>query len=146
MMHARPLTPHDAPACRDLRLYALRTEEGAFSSTFAKETKFTTQEWADLCTETPDKCLFGLFDDMKLAGVLLAKKWEKDIAGKTVYWGYAYIHPAYRGRGEGKSLYALREAWSIEHGFSRAVFNFFAHNKRSMEIHISRGAKPTHSE
>jgi len=146
MMLTRPLNADDVEAYKKLRLHALDTELKKPSETFEQEQKFSDQQWIERCTETPDRCLFGLFDNDRLVGMLLSKKWEGDKSGHTAYWGHAYIHPNYRGHGEGKPLYELREKWSTEHGFNRAVFSFLDQNRRSMEIHIKRGAKYMYTE
>jgi len=141
-MRARRLTISDADAFKNLRLYALKTEGRYFSASLEQEASYSAAQWAELCRETPEKCVFGLFDGKRLVGFMMARRQDEN----TAYWGSAYIHPDYRGRGPGRSLYALREEWTRERGFTRAVFNFFDHCSRSRAIHVSRGARYTHTQ
>lgn len=145
-MNVRRLNRHDAFRYKYFRLSALKNEPELAGYSYASENSLPFSHWTDETKETPDKCMFGLFDELRLVATLMAKRWEDDKSGETAYLGYAYKRPKNRGDGESKPLYLLREDWIIKNGFKRVVFNFGLQNKRSMKMHIKRGAKYTHKE
>ncbi len=147
MMHVRHLNEHDAFRYRYFRLRALKKEPELMGQSLENEEALSFDHWISETTETQDKCIFGLFDQMRLVGILMARRHnDKDSSGKTAYWGYAYIRPEYRGGGYGKPLYLLREEWTRDKGFTRVVFNFGKKNSKSLKMHRAHGAKYTHKE
>jgi hypothetical protein len=153
---ARALTGKDTPALKELRLKALREERNYFRPAYETEVDFRDDQWRTLCTPKEDHCYFGLFDNGRLIGMMLATKWEGDDTGQTALWGSAYIHPEYRsnnplspyyGRKLGRLMYEVREKWTREHPrFKRSVFYIRERNQRCREIHENKGAEHVYTE
>lgn len=143
----RALRENDGNSFRAIRLEALQTDGNYFGTSYEEEGKLTAEQWRQRCRTSVDHCIFGLFDDGKLVGVMEATKWAADKDGKTVLWGSAYLNREYRGQGLAAPLYEARLAWSKQHpDFDTAVFFIREGNKRSTEIHKKQGAEHTHDE
>jgi len=146
MIHVRALDPRDAAAYRELRLYAVKTEGELFGPWYEDELAFPPEYWTDRVMETPERCLFGLFDTFRLVGSMSVRRHEADPSGKTALWSAAFIHRDYRGQGHGEDLYSAREAWTIDHGYTTVAVMVHADNARSTEIIVKRGAVRVSSE
>lgn len=138
----RALNPADADAFRTLRLETLISYGEVFAKYYENMVERPADFWAEFCTETPDKCLFGLFDAGRLVGVMGVEKWERDKKERTALWTYAYLQPAYRGQKNAQSLYAAREDWTKNKGgYKRAVLSILEERGRSIDIHAKNGAR-----
>jgi RimJ/RimL family protein N-acetyltransferase len=141
LVTTRALNVEDATAFRTLRLETLQFYGEIFANYRQEMEKKPLEFWREFCTETGDRCLFGLFILGKLTGVMGAQKWDEDNTGKTTLWSYSYLRPEYRGRGLAASLYQSREKWTKENSrFERAVFYIREESLRSRQIHEKHGA------
>ncbi len=143
----RALNERDGNAFKAIRLEALRNEGNYFGTSYEEERKMIAEQWRRRCKRTGDQCLFGLFHDDNLVGIMAATKWSGDPEGKTVLWGSAYVRGVHRGKGLAAPLYEARRDWSIQNpNFDQAVFFIRDGNERSTEIHKKQGAEHTHDE
>ncbi|MFN2461488.1 MAG: hypothetical protein ABR591_12515 [Candidatus Velthaea sp.] len=92
-MTVRPLIRADWPALRDVRLRALRTEPGVFTSTYERECGKTDDEWQSLADGNERHQMFGLFDGDRLAGISGIYAPADDPDGTTVFLVMSYIEP-----------------------------------------------------
>jgi L-amino acid N-acyltransferase YncA len=137
----RGLTATDVPAFRAIALEAFDRDGRNFAIDRIAELARTDSDWAESCRETPQRAVFGGFVAGRLVGIMAARAWYGDAAGRAVLWGSAYVRPALRRTGVGMYLYGTREQWSKQRGFGAAVFAIRADNARSTEIHLANGAR-----
>jgi RimJ/RimL family protein N-acetyltransferase len=144
----RKLTASDSAAFKAIRLEALAHEGHLFGPTYEKESAIADEHWwRERCTETPESCMFGLFDKSNtLIGIMGVKSWEKDATGETAVWWTAFVRKAgYRGRGLAAQLYAEREAWTKAR-YQRVRILIRESNVRAIAIHEKHGAVHTQTE
>jgi len=111
VIQIRSLTESDWVSLRDIRLEALRTEPGVFSSTHEAECKWSDESWRSLAQGDERHQLFGLFDGATLVGITAAFSDRNDPSGQTAMLAMSYIAPAYRGRGLSRLSYEIRLNW-----------------------------------
>jgi len=145
--NVRILTSSDSEAFRALRLEAVQSFGEIFANYYRNMEARQDDFWRRFCTETEDQCLFGLFGENKLIGVVGVEKWDKDETGKAALWTYAYLKPEYRGRQLASALYRAREEWTKRHSrYERAVLSIQEESVRSIEIHERHGARYLYTE
>ena len=135
----RKFTLSDVASLRTIRLESLANYGSVFANFHAHEAAQPLSYWQQLATESRDSCFFGMFAGNRAIGILGAKQWEGDRAGKTVLWYSAFIEVAYRQK-LSTPLYQLREQWCRDNGYIKAVFYILPTSKRSAEIHLKHGA------
>lgn len=103
------------PLYRAVRLRALATDPGVFSSNHAAENAYPDSRWQETLLSS-DLGVFGLFDEGKvigLTGIAIKRQAVADgsIAG---LWG-SWIDPVYRGQGLSSLMYQARLDWARAH-------------------------------
>lgn len=109
-MHVRPLAPDEWESFKEIRLFALQTEPGYFSSSFNSERSRSDEEWRQRI-QSPTRQAFGLFDIERLVGITAVFASRDDDKGETALLGMSFILPEYRNRGLSKLLYESRFQW-----------------------------------
>ena len=125
----RPLARSEWRMLRDLRLFALQTEPGVFSSSFAREATLAEDEW-QMRMYGPDRQVFGAFDGDRLVGITGVITFRDDPSGETAMLVMSYLLPEYRGRGLSALFYDERFRWLREHPQFKRVL---VYHRRSNE-------------
>ncbi|SMB96200.1 GNAT family N-acetyltransferase [Deinococcus hopiensis] len=100
----RVLTPADAPAYREVRLTALRTDPLAFSTTAAEFEMRPLEEVVARLAPGPVSVTFGAFLAGKLVGLLTVAREERPaLTHRANVFGVSVL-PAERGQGCGDAL------------------------------------------
>ena len=112
-IHIRPLTGNDVPAYRALRQRILDLGDGScFSNSYIREKNLQTDDaWREWCTETPDHCIFGTFDNDELIGVMMVTRYD-GFGDRTVEWEAVWLDPRYRRLGIAKCAYEMAQQWT----------------------------------
>lgn len=127
----RPLTEADWMAFRDIRLFALKTEPGVFSSTYLEESKLTPEDWRSR-VDAADRQLFGLFVAGELRGITAVFTWQDDPSHRTALLAMSYLRPEYRGQGLVNLFYSARLGWVESTGrYERVVVSHRESNRAS---------------
>lgn len=124
-MIVRALVPADWQQFRDIRLHALQSCPGAYSTSYADAKDRTEAQWKDLIAGA-DRHVFGLFNGTDLAGIAAVFA-----EGTTATFAMAFIRPEYRGRSLSHLLFDARMAWCREHNIDRAIVSHRASNEAS---------------
>jgi len=105
-MEIRALTEEDAGVFQALRLSALREQPSAFASSYGEECDIPLALVAERIAPSPDRCLFGAFDQSVLIGCIgLEREAKRNLAHKAFIWGM-YVAPSHRNKGVGRKLVA----------------------------------------
>ena len=141
-IYLRPLTGDDVAAYRALRQRILDLGDGGcFSDSYIREKNLKTlHAWREWCTETPDHCIFGTFDDDTLIGVMMVTRYE-GFGDRTVEWEALWLDPRYRRLGVARKAYQLAQQWTETHGYNRVVGFIRTDNDRAREIFERLGGK-----
>jgi GNAT superfamily N-acetyltransferase len=108
----RPLCEVDWEMLRTLRLRALQSEPGMFSSSYEDERNHQESHWRRLASNENDgQRIFGLFAGDVLIGITAAFTYRGDPTGRTAILAMSYILPEYRGRRLSRLYYEARLAW-----------------------------------
>lgn len=136
----RPLTAGDSGAYRALRAKILAIgDRKYFSDSYEREKQFTTeQQWRDWCTETREHCIFGIFDQTSLIGVMMITM-QGPQGSLVAEWEATWLDPRYRGCGIAKPAYEKVQQWSRDNGYEYAVVYIRDDNQRSREIREKQG-------
>lgn len=116
----RQLTAEDWEIYRDLRLHALKTEPGVFSSNFARENAFGKGEWLERIVPSC-KASFGLFDENVLVGLTGVVRMDGVDDSPDVVLVASYILPEYRGQGLSRHFYEARLNWAVSQGNIKTI-------------------------
>ena len=109
----RKLGPDDWALFRDMRLFALKTEPGKFSSNYDLESAFPEQEWRDRLS-SPVRAFFGLFKDGHLAGITGIARVDQDIQSPEMVLIASFLKPDYRRQGLSRMFYEARLDWAAK--------------------------------
>lgn len=141
----RPLERSEWRMLRDLRLFALQTEPGVFSSSYAREAALAEDEWQTRMYG-PDRRVFGAFDGSRLVGITGVMASRDDPSGETAMLVMSYLLPEYRGRGLSALFYDARLRWLREHSqFKRVVVYHRRSNEASRRANQRYGFVLTHA-
>lgn len=100
----RLLTPADASAFQQLRLFGLRECPSAFGSSYEEECDTPIAKIAEKLASGADRGVFGAFEDDVLVGMAgLGREDMAKLAHKAFVWG-VYVDPAARGKGISRTL------------------------------------------
>ncbi len=110
----RALEETDWEMFRAVRLRALRTDAGVFSSTYDEEKRHNEEQWKSWLSNE-GKRVFGLFDDEHLIGITGVFTWKGDESGRTGIMAASYIEKDYRGQGLSRLLYEARLAFAKDY-------------------------------
>jgi len=116
----RPFKRSEWDIFKDLRLHALQTEPGVFSSSYDMEVNRSPEEWQDTI-EGPGHQVFGLFNEDNLIGITACFTWREDPSGETAVLAMSFIVPEQRGQGLSRLLYKGRLEWIRAHPQFRRV-------------------------
>jgi RimJ/RimL family protein N-acetyltransferase len=137
----RPLVASDSPAYRALRTKILNTSDARyFSDSYERERQLTESEWLQWCSETPEHCILGTFDECKLIGIVMITR-QGDSDSPIVEWEAVWLDPSYRGKGIGKAAYEKAKKWSQSQGYKYIVEFIRADNATSLHICMNIGFK-----
>lgn len=116
----RQLVAEDWEIYRDLRLHALKTEPGVFSSNYARESVFSKDEWVERIA-VGGKAAFALFDESTPIGLTGVVRMDGVEDAPEVVLVASYILPEYRGRGLSRYFYEARLNWAADQGNVKTV-------------------------
>ncbi len=134
-MIVRALVLSDWQQFRDIRLHALASCPGAFSTSYAQVKDRTEDQWKQLITGS-DRQVVGLFDE-KLVGIAAVF-----VEGVTATFAMAFILPQYRGRGLSRLFFDARLAWANHRKIDRVVVGYRRSNEASARAIRRYGFKP----
>ena len=135
----RPLVKSEWATVKDLRLQALKTEQGVFVSSFDSEAIRSPQEWQETI-QGADHQVFGLFNRVQLIGLTAVFTYRDDPSGQTALLAYSFISPQFRGLGLSRLLYEGRLNWiKSRPQFKRVVVSHRASNERSRRAILRHG-------
>ncbi len=142
----RQLTPSDWQIFRDLRLYALKSEPGKFSSNYTLESGFSEETRRDRLAP-PLRAYFGLFDQGKLVGITGAIRNNGDAQATDIILVASYIMPEYRGQGLSRKFYKARLEWAAQQpGVIRVLVSHRESNDASRRANQAFGFVRTGAE
>ncbi|HUY68002.1 MAG TPA: GNAT family N-acetyltransferase [Alphaproteobacteria bacterium] len=137
----RPLTADDTATYRMLREEILAMGDGRyFSDSYEREARLSESQWYLWCTETPQHCIFGIFDRDYLIGVMMVTQYGEP-ADRKVEWEAIWLDPHYRRQGIARTAYRQIQQWTLDRGYDRVILYIRADNKRSQDIHRKQGAR-----
>ena len=132
---ARILVARDWKDLRDIRLEAIRVERKYFFYKARTDRKINNHQWKALCNKSNNQCMFGLFDGIKIIGISLIRKHNKDLL-----FGGSYIRKSYRGNKQAKYVYDARMKWLNDNPYHKHAFVFHrAGNLQSRALNRKRG-------
>lgn len=133
----RPFAPEAWATFRDVRLTALRTDPGVFSSNHARESARTEEEWRARLTD-PDVGTFAVVVGGEVVGMTGIYVDRADPRTASL-WG-SWLRPAWRGRGLSVPMYAARLAWArARPAVERVVVSHRASNQASGRANQKHG-------
>lgn len=137
----RQLTESDWALYRELRLEALRSEPGVYSSSYALESGEPDHFWRErLSSSTSATFLLSAgADPLGITSVFTPD-------GIHAHFVATYIRPEFRGRRFSHYLYEARIAWARRAGCRVAVISARASNLPSQRANARFGFKLTHRE
>ncbi len=140
-MNIRILNESDAKMYQELRLRALKVNPEAFSSTYEREIKFTTETVVERLRPTNNKFVLGAFDNRNfLIGIVTFVR-ESNL--KTAHKGNVYgmfVAPEMRGHGLGKALLLelMNRAKNLN-GLEQINLTVISENKAAKKLYKSLG-------
>ena len=142
-MEIRVLHTNDAASFQHLRLNALRECPTAFSSSYEEECDIPLSRVGERLSPTPDRAVFGAFDDGRLIGIVgLQRESHRKLSHKAFIWG-VYVAPTHRKRGVGRRLLqaTLDHAASMP-GLRQVILSSNAANVASSALYKALGFEP----
>jgi ribosomal protein S18 acetylase RimI-like enzyme len=142
-MEIRVLLADDARAFQELRLSGLRECPTAFSSSYEEECDVPVLRVGEQLAPTPDRAVFGAFEDDKLIGTAgLQRESHRKLSHKAFIWG-VYVAPMYRKRGIGRRLLeaALEQAAGMP-GLRQVSLGANAANSAAIDLYKALGFEP----
>ena len=112
-MEIRELVPDDWEIFRNIRLFALKTEPGKFSSNYTLESGFSEQEWRGRLSG-PVRAYFGLFDNDRIVGITGVVRVNQDMESSDVVLVASFLKPEYRRQGLSRMFYQARLDWAAK--------------------------------
>ncbi|MCB9686184.1 MAG: GNAT family N-acetyltransferase [Alphaproteobacteria bacterium] len=139
----RLFTPPEWSAYREIRLEALRTDPGVFSSDHGREQARPEDHWrARLADERVG--IFGVQVDgawVGMTGVVQSSE-NPDAA---VLWG-SWLRPEWRRRGLSVAMYVARFAWARGRGLTRVLVSHREGNTASASANQKHGFERVREE
>src|ERR1043166_452057 len=118
---ARPLTPADWKAGREMRLLSLEYYGDILKDYHRAESRKPPAYWQDKFRASREQCFCGLFHEGKLIGVCAIRQWEES-RDRTVAFGWSnFVLPEHRAHGAGRFLYKIRTDFAKKHGYRKLV-------------------------
>jgi GNAT superfamily N-acetyltransferase len=139
MVLVREAGPDEWEVLREIRLAALRDAPYAFASTYARELKFTEEDWRNRLTDrrvTFFAYLPELTDPAGLASVF--EDWD-DTAHLMSMW----VRPAARGHGAGDALITAAADWAKARDFDALQLWVTETNAPARRMYERCGFSPT---
>jgi GNAT superfamily N-acetyltransferase len=127
----RPLRAPEWSVFKDIRLLALKSAPGMFSTPYEEAVERSPEAWREIIAG-PRHQVFGLFDGAQLIGITGVFGGREDSDGDAAYLVMSFIKPKYRGRGLSSLLYEARLDWiRMRNRFKRALAAVRASNEVS---------------
>jgi ribosomal protein S18 acetylase RimI-like enzyme len=117
MISIERITAESALVFKHIRLRALQESPTAFSSTFAKESQLSDDEWQRRAARWSGACtdaIFLAFDEDVVCGIV-GSHLEPENA-RRAHVISMWVDPEYRRAGAGKALIDAVVAWNQSHG------------------------------
>jgi ribosomal protein S18 acetylase RimI-like enzyme len=116
MVVITPITLKNLPACKEVRLCALKESPGAFGATYARESQLTSQEWKDRIARWNGEIGIGFlaFDDGVACGI--AGSFLHPDNPSRAQLVSMWTAPSQRQRGVGRMLVEEVAAWALARG------------------------------
>ena len=115
MIELHPITPLLTAEYKAVRLRALQDAPLAFGSTYARESRFTDEEWSGRATNLDGEKAIGLLSssDNSYTGIAVCFLDEND--GSLAHLYSMWVDPGMRRYGVGKRLVTAIEQWASAH-------------------------------
>lgn len=120
MATVRRVAPGDGPAVREIRLQALRSDPGAFGSTYERELERPDEVWLQRATAASsgyEQCLFVAKDGTGLVGMVGAYTPIDDSSRRHLYG--MWVAPHVRRQGLAAALVEAVKDWAMAAGATR---------------------------
>lgn len=142
----RLLTCEDWQIFRDIRLHALKTEPGKYSSNHLLESGYSEETWRERLAP-PVRAYFGLFDGQKLVGITGAIRNNGDAQATDIVLVASYLMPEYRRQGLSRKFYNARLTWAAQQpGVTRVLVSHRESNDASRRANQAFGFVKTGAE
>lgn len=137
-MAIRALTVDDVDVYREVRLRALRSDPGAFSSKYADNLEYDDATWRSRLTGfagRPGQVFVDVNDDgdgdgtVGMVGVGLTEE-----PAEAILWGM-WVDPSVRGTGVGRRLVDATVVWARAHGASSVVLFVMGANAGAVDMY-----------
>lgn len=128
-IHVRPLKADEWLLLKEIRLRALKSDPLMFTMTYEVEALYADEYWQSR-PSTPERQVFGVFDDKKIIGMTAVRIDSEDPTGATArFWG-SWLEQSYRGMGISADLYAARFEWVKQRSFIKKIV--ISHRKSNL--------------
>ena len=133
----RALKPKDWKAFKEMRLMALQKDPKFFSTNANKERTRFNLAWQELCHQTKDQCMFGLFVGDELAGIAMITK-----TADGLLFGGTWMKKQHRNEHHANLLYAARVQWLADNPRHNHAFVFHRDgNVKSKHLNQKHGGQ-----
>jgi RimJ/RimL family protein N-acetyltransferase len=131
---------------RAVRLMALQSDPGVFSSTYQREAGTPEADWRSRL-RSDDVAVFLIYENAALVGMTgIAVDWNDPSRKRALLWG-SWLEPRVRRQGLSQILYRSRIDWAEKHPtIERIVVSHRASNLASKRANQRHGFRFTHSE
>ncbi|QBF26369.1 GNAT family N-acetyltransferase [Pseudomonas tructae] len=143
MISISPVSPHEWPTYRDLRLRALRDSPDAFGSTFESESQRTDENWAAriaaAAADGNDRAFFAFHGDAA-CGLVWCKLSAAEPGAADLY--QMWVDPASRGLGAGSALLKAALAWAASAAVHQVRLGVTLADTPAMRLYQAHGFQP----
>lgn len=135
MITLEPITPEVALIFKAVRLRALQDSPAAFSSTYAKESKLTDDEWLKRSVRWASDGSIGYiaFDKKNACGLVAC--YAEDEHPSRAHVISMWVDPAYRRAGVGKMLIDALTPWATARGLHELKLMVVSLNQSAIEFY-----------
>jgi ribosomal protein S18 acetylase RimI-like enzyme len=130
-------------AYREIRLTALKTDPMAFSSTYARESALSEEDWRQrtLSLDGRDRIGFFAMNEDTVCGLVLCFRSNEEPAVGTVI--SMWVAPAARRCGAGSALLHAVAEWARAQGMPTLRLFVLADNARAIALYEKNGYRKT---
>ena len=147
MVCLKPIAPEMAALFKEVRLRALKDAPLAFSSTYAKESRFPDEEWIKRSNRWngDEAILYLAFDDAHEEAVcgMVACYAEEEAGVSRGHVISMWVDPRYRRAGVGKLLIDGLQTWAVLRGMRELKLMVTSVNQGAIDFYQRIGFRPS---